>query len=134
MISGSFQAFYQRSSSMCWSGSVPHSWALPVWLDAASALREVAAANPGALMFETELPSARASRLRGERRVRQARQDRGHHPADGEALRPEVHPLLGLEKGAPQPRADRSWSQLRAGGPRFAGTRPALALESSFAI
>ena len=37
---------------MCWSGSVPHSWASPVWLDAASALREVAAANPAVLEVE----------------------------------------------------------------------------------
>ena len=63
MISGSFQAFYQGCSSMSWSGSVPPSWASPTWLDAASALREVAAANPSVLMFETELPSTRASRL-----------------------------------------------------------------------
>ena len=63
VISGSFQPFYQSCSSMSWSGSAPPSWASPIWLDAASALREVAAANPGALMFETELPSTRASRL-----------------------------------------------------------------------
>ena len=59
--SGSFQAFYQSCSSISWSGSVPTSWASPIWLDAASALREVAAANPGALMFETELPRTEAA-------------------------------------------------------------------------
>jgi hypothetical protein len=63
VISGSLQAFYQTCSSMAWSGSVLPLWASPIWLDAASALREVAAADPGALMFETELPSTRASRL-----------------------------------------------------------------------
>jgi hypothetical protein len=63
VISGSFQAFYQSCSSMSWSDSVLPSWASPIWLDAASALREVAAADPGALMFETELPGTRASRL-----------------------------------------------------------------------
>jgi hypothetical protein len=48
---------------MSWSGSVPPLWVSLIWLDAAFALREVAAANPGALMFETELPSIRVSRL-----------------------------------------------------------------------
>jgi hypothetical protein len=48
---------------MSWSGSVPPSWESLIWLDAATALREVAAANPGALMFETELPSTRVFRL-----------------------------------------------------------------------
>jgi hypothetical protein len=63
VIYGSFQAFYQSCSPMSWSGSVPPLWVSLIWLDAAFALREVAAANPGALMFETELPSIRVSRL-----------------------------------------------------------------------